>query len=164
MDIQKAIDTLIQQTPNPSKGLPEKIFLFISRTTPLINVDLLIKNKMGQTLLSWRDDQYAGTGWHLPGGIIRFKEKMEDRILKVAENEIGTTIIDHEPQPLAINQMICDHDIRGHFISILYRCSLSSNYVIKNENRKPNDRGYLQWYDACPINLIKAHKIYQKYF
>ena len=52
------------------KDLPAKEFLEISKKTPLINVDLLIENEDGDVLLSWRDDEYCGTGWHIPGGII----------------------------------------------------------------------------------------------
>ena len=30
---------------DPKKGLEERIFLFISKLTPMVNVDLLIKNE-----------------------------------------------------------------------------------------------------------------------
>lgn len=41
----KLINKIEKKIENPSKGLPEDIFRFISRITPLINVDLLIQNK-----------------------------------------------------------------------------------------------------------------------
>ena len=87
-----AIATLVEAVPEPSLGLPDSVFYYISRTTPLVNVDLLIKDENGRTLLSWRNDQYAGIGWHLPGGIVRFKERLETRVEKVAETEIGTAV------------------------------------------------------------------------
>lgn len=162
MDMHESIGFLEKQIPNPSLGLPEEIFLFISRLIPLVNVDLLIKNEQGQTLLSWRDDQYAGTGWHLPGGILRFKEKMEKRVQKVAETEIGATV-KFEPVPIAVNQIICNQDTRGHFISILYKCFLSNKYILKNTGLTERDNGYLKWHDSCPKNLIKVQEIYRKY-
>ena len=58
-----------------------------------IYIDMLvqhIKDENERTLLSWRDDQFTGSGWHVPGGIVRFKETMEARLGKVAETEIGT--------------------------------------------------------------------------
>ena len=73
MNIVDAIKCLKQEVPNPSKGLPDDLFYYISSTTPIINVDLLIKDEKECALLAWRDDQYAGKGWHVPGGIIRFK-------------------------------------------------------------------------------------------
>ena len=56
MNIHKVIEFLDKQISNLSLGLPEEIFLFVSRTTPLVNVDLLIKDENGRTLLSWRDE------------------------------------------------------------------------------------------------------------
>jgi ADP-ribose pyrophosphatase YjhB (NUDIX family) len=162
MNIQEAIEFLEGQIQAPSSGLPEDIFLFTSRLTPMVNVDLLVKNENSQTLLAWRDDQFVGAGWHLPGGIIRFKEKLETRLLKVAETELGTSVT-FEAEPIAINQIIRDHDTRGHFVSFLYKCFLSSEYVLKNDGLRDTDNGYLKWHNACPKNLIKVHEVYRKW-
>ena len=162
MNMHEAIKFLDKQIPNPSSGLPEEVFLFISRITPIVNVDLLIKDENGRVLLSWRDDQYAGTGWHIPGGVVRFKENLEKRLLKVAEAEIGA-VVEFDPVPIAINQLICNHNTRGHFISILYKCFLSNKYIPKNIGLSYKDPGYLMWHDSCPENLIKMQEIYRKY-
>lgn len=161
MNILEAVEFLDKQIPHPSSGLPEEVFLFISRMTPMANVDLLIKDENGRTLLSWRDDQYAGAGWHVPGGIVRFKEYMEKRVQKVAETEIGTAV-KFDPVPIAVNQVICDHDTRGHFISILYKCFLSGKYIPKNKGLTETDKGYLKWHNFCPENLVKVHEMYRK--
>ena len=50
----KHIKNIEKKVKNPNKGLPEEIFLFLTRISPMINVDLLIKNKKKQTLLVWR--------------------------------------------------------------------------------------------------------------
>ena len=163
MNIHEAIKFLDKQISNPSLGLPEEVFLFISQTTPIVNVDLLIKDENGQTLLSWRNDPFHGVGWHIPGGIIRFKEKLERRIQKVAEIEIGAPV-EFDPDPIAINQLIAPkRNTRGHFISILYKCSLPSKYIPGNKGLSNKDNGYLMWHDSCPENLIKVHEIYRKY-
>jgi colanic acid biosynthesis protein WcaH len=158
-----AISILLKRVPNPSKGLPDEVFYYISRTTPLVNVDLLIKDENSRTLLSWRDDPYAGKGWHVPGGIVRFKETLEERVIKVAETEIGAPIR-FKPIPIALKQVINpDRDIRGHFISILYKCFLPKTFIPQNRGLSEKDRGYLKWHDHCPANLIKVHGIYRRY-
>ena len=106
-------------------GLPLELFHFVSRSTPIVNVDLLIKDEYGRVLLAWRDDKFAGSGWHVPGGIIRFKETIEDRIKKVSQIEIGLEV-DYDPNPLAFNEVILEHDTRGHFISFIHECYLYS--------------------------------------
>ena len=92
MNINEAIEFLDGQISDPTLGLPLDVFLFISRISPLVNVDLLVQDERGRTLLAWRDDPYAGSGWHVPGGILRFQETIETRIRKVAETEIGTEV------------------------------------------------------------------------
>ena len=53
MEIKEVIEILEKYVSDPSKGLPDEVFFYISRTTPLVNVDLLIKDENGRTLLSW---------------------------------------------------------------------------------------------------------------
>lgn len=163
MTIQEAIKFIEEKITDPKTGLDEELFLFITRITPMVNVDLLIKDEKNRTLLSWRDDPIHGKGWHLPGGIIRYKEKLKNRVQKVAEQEIRTKIR-FNPDPIAINEIIDPkHKTRGHFISILYQCFLSQKYEPKNTGLTDTDPGYLLWHDSCPVNMIKAHKIYKRY-
>ena len=163
MNIADAIAVLNKHVPNPSAGLPDELFVYISRITPLVNVDLLIKDEKERTLLSWRNDQYSGKGWHVPGGIVRFKENLERRLLKVAETEIGAAV-KFDPAPIAINEIIDNKlSARGHFISILYKCFLSSKFILKNTGLSDKDAGYLMWHSSCPANLIKYHEIYRSY-
>lgn len=164
MNPEDAIKILDAYIKNPRNGLPEDVFYFISRNTPLINVDLLIKDETGRSLMSWRDDKYSGTGWHLVGGIIRFKETMEARVKKVGESEIGVTDIVFDQDPIAINQIFnTTYENRGHFISILYKCSLPSSFVPRNNGLKETDPGFVKWHETCPQNLLKFHDIYRKY-
>lgn len=163
MDIQKAIKLIEQKVQTPHEGLPYELFLFATRITPIVNVDLLIKDENGRILLSWRDDPFTGTGWHIPGGIVRFKETFENRIRKVAEIEIGAEV-KFNPEPIAINQVIReDLSSRAHFISFLYKCFLSEKVVLSNTGLTPETAGYLQWHEQCPFNLIKYQNFYKKY-
>jgi len=161
--VAAAVGTLDALVPDPAAGLPDDLFYFVSRVTPMVNVDLLVKDDRGRTLLAWRDDPYAGQGWHIPGGIIRFRETFEMRIRKVAETEIGAPV-EFDPAPLAINQII--HPVRanrGHFISLLYRCRIPGDFVPANRGLSRRDAGYLRWHDFCPDDLLELHGIYRSY-
>ena len=81
MHLKKYINLIEQSIDNPKIGLPEEIFKLVSRITPLINVDLLIKDRSNKTLLTWRNPgETTAAGWHIPGGIVRYKENVVDRI------------------------------------------------------------------------------------
>ncbi|MBF0416724.1 MAG: NUDIX hydrolase [Magnetococcales bacterium] len=148
---------------NPHVGLPEPLFRFISRLTPLVNVDLLIQDGSGRTLLAWRDDPLAGKGWHLPGGIVRFQERLLDRVAQVALSEVGEPVT-VDPHPLAMHEIIDPaKTTRGHFISVLYRCHPSQGFVPDNGARQSHDPGFLSWFAGCPDDLLRWHEIYRSY-
>lgn len=163
MNIAEAVAVLNTQVPNPSLGLPDDLFYYVTTVTPMINVDLLVKDEKKRTLLSWRDDQYTGKGWHLPGGIIRFKETIETRIKKVAEVELKTSV-EYDPKPIGVYEIFNKkRNIRGHFISLLYKCTLSSSFVPKNKGLQITDRGFLKWHEKCPDDLLVYHEIFRGY-
>lgn len=164
MRMQDALKVIDASVPTPDDGLPEEVFVLISKWTPLVNVDLLIKDNEGRTLLTWRDDIYYEPGWHIPGGIIRFKETFEQRIHAVAKNELGAAV-KTESLPLSINQTI--HPTRrerGHFISLLFHCTLTTPPDKRTHANKDDLRaGQWEWHKSPPKNLITVHEIYRNF-
>jgi len=150
--------------PNPSKGLPEELFLFATRITPMLNVDLLIKDAAGRTLLTWREDGFWEPGWHIPGGIIRFKETAAERIRAVALSELGTEVA-FAPAPLCVKEFIYPQfKNRGHFVSLLYRCELAGepSEGLKHREGKPK-HGFWAWHEGCPERLLEPHENYRDF-
>jgi hypothetical protein len=167
--LKKLIEKIESHIENPSKGLPEDIFNLAGRLTPFINVDLLVQDDLGRTLLSWRDESLfennLSSAWHIPGGIIRLRETISQRLDKVAMNEMGGKLISFSKKPLRITQHI-DHHIenRSHHIGLLYRCKLEENYEINNNNLNFGDSGFLEWHSSAPDNLHGNQLIYKDYF
>ena len=147
---------------NPADGIGTKAFEAVSCLTPIVNIDILIRNKEGKTLVSWREDAVCGNGWHLPGGIIRYKETFIERVHKTAISEIGSDVYVDE-KPLEINEILLPQDIRGHFISVLYSCKLKEDLVFEEKTSYQN--GDLHWYeDGKDVQLVKGQRdIYTKY-
>ena len=143
----------------PQMGLPEELFHFVSRSTPIVNVDLLIKDADNKVLLAWRDDEFAGSGWHVPGGIVRYKEKITERLKLVSQLEIGC-MVDYQPTPLCIEEVLLTHDTRGHFVSFLYACKVPDDFIPQNINMGVDQAGHLQWHDSCPANLVPVQRMY----
>ncbi len=163
--IKNAISVLNEQIINPEKGLPESVFLFATSITPMINVDLLILDKTGRILLSWRDDEFEGRGWHIPGGIIRLKETFEERIIRTSKSEIGCCV-KFEKEPLEIVPIIKNNaKVRCHFITLVYKCSLPDDFDVETNQRfKIGQAGYLKWFDKYPSDMLAVHNFYKKYF
>ena len=149
---------------DPQVGLPEEVFLFATEITPMVNVDLLIRDESNRILLSWRDDPYHGKGWHVPGGILRVRESFDDRIHKTALNEIGCDV-NYTKTPIDIVPIVSfDRKTRCHFISFIFECQLNDSFEIDNGQKKRNEIGFLEWFKRYPEDMIKEHEFYKKYF
>ncbi len=160
--LQLAFKTIKKEVKNAKEGLSKDIFHFVSSLTPIINVDLLIKNENSETLLTWRSDEFYGPGWHLPGGVIRFKENPITRIEKVALGELGCQVL-YDHSPLTVRSQIAnDRDIRGHFISLLYKCSLKTipSSTMKAFGPTPSN-GQWRWHKKAPDNLLSVHESFR---
>ncbi|MDR2391572.1 MAG: NUDIX domain-containing protein [Planctomycetota bacterium] len=159
-----ALQTLDSLIGDPRQGLPEEIFLFASSITPMVNADLLVRDDEGRILLSWRDDEHSGQGWHVPGGIVRFQETLEERLQKTALREFGSPV-EFDPRPLEHVEFIeRDHRERGHFVTFVYACRLPAGWNAASQPWKPGEAGYLAWHAAFPENMIQVHHYYRKYF
>jgi ADP-ribose pyrophosphatase YjhB (NUDIX family) len=160
----QSIVEIKSEISDAKNGLPTEIFGLVSELTPLVNVDLLIKNERGQTLLTWRADEYYGASWHIPGGIIRFKEKASVRIAKVADSELSATVSFIE-SPINLAEIISDkRDYRGHFISLMYLCKLTSDLPPQMDFTMCGEiNGAWKWHDFSPKNLISPHCIFRDF-
>jgi ADP-ribose pyrophosphatase YjhB (NUDIX family) len=164
MRLEEHIAAIESAIDDPRTGLPQPIFDFLSRITAVVNVDLLIRNDRGEVLLTWRDDALYH-GWHVPGGVVRFKERMVDRVAAVARSEIGTDVT-IRPEPLAMTEIIePTRAARGHFVSFLFDCTLAgpADETLRYRGGAPS-RDQWAWHATYPPDMISAHQIYRRFF
>ena len=183
MSILNNMEAYIEQNDiSPQEGLPQEVFLEVSSITPIPNVDLLLLNDKGKILLSWRDDIYYGKGWHLPGGCIRFKEKMLDRVHKTALKELGCDVLVDE-EPIAIRDVIIDYkrstlddqNVRAHNVAVMFKCTLPHGCVIgedyneqiasaAGDSAEVHQSGELKWFSRIPKDILPVHSVYNDVF
>ena len=144
---------------DPSLGIPEDVLRFISRLVPQVNVDLLIRDERGRTLLTWRDDDLFGPGWHLPGSLIRYKESAAARVRACAVDELGADV-SADAAPMFVNEAISPQQTRGHHVSLLYRCRLLSDPDPAREAGSVPRPGDWRWHHGAPTDLIAIHRPY----
>lgn len=160
---------ILEHQIDPTKGLGDELFKAVSALVPIVNVDLLVYNDKGQFLLAWRDDLHCGKGWHIPGGCIRFKETFEERIRKIAKNELGLTDFTFDKEPVKVFEIIDksrreidNQNERAHFVTLAYRCYASDGYEIDNRGKKEGDIGYVKWFDRLPDNFLSIQSCYKE--
>lgn len=155
---------------DPEKGLGEDLFLLVSCLVPVVNIDLIVYGPDGRFLLTKRKDPYCGTGWHFPGGCLRFKESLDIRVRKVAFKELGIENLIYDKSPFKVLEFVAteprpiiDQNIRAHFITMVYKCQVNSDYVIDNKSLNEDEAGYIKWFDKLPDDLIKIHDYYRDF-
>lgn len=150
-----------QLVPNPRHGLPKSVFNLACLITPMINVDLVVKSPRGEILLTWRDDDNFGPGWHLPGGVIRVKETAEERLKKVAKHELQLSIYDEEFVLIHLHEHIAFKKLRGHGFSLIYSYHITNDKVSRYSKFNASNKyiaGEPAWHLNCPDNLIVEQK------
>lgn len=164
MYLKAVIDELYKEMKkeniDPAGGLGEELFLAVASLTPIVNVDILVV-KDGCILLEWRDDEQCGTGWYLPGGCVRLKETLEQRLHTCAKTELGTDII-CDMKPILITENINPKRDKGrtHFISFLYRCVLVDESQLSRLDKREIE-GHLGWFNQIPEHFLLVQDFYR---
>lgn len=175
MSITSSIDKLKAEMQaadiKSENGLGTEMFLFSSTLMPVVNVDLLVTNQKHEVLLAWRNDIHTGTGWHIPGGCVRFKEKLEDCVHKTALTEFGADVI-CQPEPVKVfeiftnrcREKVKDQKERAHFITLVYACQFKDKIVTLEQEKSiyAGKPGYLRWFSELPDNLLSIQECYRE--
>lgn len=171
MSVQDAVCNLKKEIQKSGiiqeNGIGEDLFLFSSTLVPVVNVDLLIFDKNNQILLSWRDDKWCGTGWHLPGSCIRFNESIHNAIKRCALSELGLEVV-HTAEPLMVYDVhfpdyregLKDQRERKHFIALAYGCSVENELLSDDKERRKE--GHIRWFQDLPADFLQIHDCYRK--
>ena len=64
-------------------------FKTVVASTPLVSIDLIIRNSQEQVLLGLRNNRPAQGYWFVPGGRIQKDERLEDAFSRLVEVELG---------------------------------------------------------------------------
>ncbi|TNI91984.1 GDP-mannose mannosyl hydrolase [Aeromonas allosaccharophila] len=73
----------------PSPWLDKAQFQQIVAATPLISLDLIVRNGQGQVLLGRRLNRPAQGYWFVPGGRVRKDESLDTAFLRLTQEELG---------------------------------------------------------------------------
>lgn len=153
----------------PSSALGTELFLFSSTLAPVVNVDLLIMDREERVLLLWRDDLYDGTGWHVPGRCVRFRESIEESLHRCAADEIGVSIC-FDPEPIAVYEICRTRNIpgieeqneRAHFITLAYACTIQQGQDEEAFHSSIFGNEKMKWFDTMPDNLVENQICYKQ--
>lgn len=72
--------------------LKAEVFSDVIKNTPLISIDLIIKNRDNKILLGKRVNEPAQDFWFVPGGRIFKNESLDDAFSRICQSELGVSL------------------------------------------------------------------------
>lgn len=73
--------------------LDSDLFRQIVASTPLISIDLVVRNEQGLVLLGQRLNRPAQGFWFVPGGRVRKDERLAEAFSRLARDELGLSLV-----------------------------------------------------------------------
>lgn len=145
--------------------LPDDIFQNIVKNTPLISIDLIIKNQQGQVLLGKRNNPPAKDFWFVVGGRILKNEKFHQAFTRLTMQELGQSFSLNQATFIAPYQHFYDDSIFGNQISTHY-VVLAYELLVKNLNELPAEQhSRYHWFDIDElVDNVEVHQYTKDYF
>lgn len=136
--------------------LPDETFKSIIQHTPLISIDLIVRNKQGHVLLGKRVNAPAKGYWFVPGGRVRKNETLDDAFVRLVREELGieSGVTRADAKFLGVFEHFYDDNVfndkfETHYIVLAYELNVKrmeineiysqhQDYIYLNTNEKIN--------------------------
>ena len=142
-------------------------FQTIVDKTPLISIDLIVRDDSGRILLGQRLNRPAQNYWFVPGGRILKDESLACAFKRLTQNELGQTfnIDDGEllgPYDHFYDDYVFGTDVSTHYVAIAYVLKVSNALDALPVGEQ---HGGYRWFDIESIkNEEKVHLHSKWYF
>ena len=137
------------------KRLSKEHFLEVLDRTPLVSIDLVIKDPLGRILLGLRVNEPAKGKWFVPGGRIMKDETLEEAFERITEDETGHRYSISEARLMGAythqydNNVFLEKGISTQYIVLAYE-------LLINDERKPENKSQHSEYEFVAYEETKA--------
>ncbi|WP_217534885.1 GDP-mannose mannosyl hydrolase [Vibrio metschnikovii] len=146
--------------------LDKETFKTIVASTPLVSIDLIIRNSCNQVLLGLRTNRPAQGFWFVPGGRIGKDETFEQAFLRLTQLELGYPIPLNDASFLGSYQHLYSDNFSGtdfstHYVVLGYQLMLDLDLQTLPVEQHQN----YQWWDEQELlNSEQVHRNTKAYF
>jgi colanic acid biosynthesis protein WcaH len=139
--------------------LDNETFLKIVDATPLVSIDLILRNDKGEILLGKRVNRPAADLWFVPGGRIYKNEKVRAALKRIALAELGVEVED--TKLIGAFDHIYDDNFAGregistHYVVLAYQYHLTST----SQFRPDNQHSELRWWEIK--SLLASDEVHE---
>ncbi|MGV1098241.1 GDP-mannose mannosyl hydrolase [Thiovibrio sp. JS02] len=151
----------MSNSPSPNS------FLTIIDQTPLVSVDLVIKNPQGEVLLGLRRNRPARDSWFVPGGRIKKNERIAAAIQRISLAEVGSDLSGRNPKLLGAFEHLYEDNyfnapgITTHYVVLAFLITLADNLTAAPDPQHLT----LQWWSVAALRQSPlVHHYTKAYF
>lgn len=115
-----------------TQRLSDDEFLEVVRNTPLVSMDLVVRDSQGRVLLGLRTNEPAKGFWFVPGGRIRKDERLAEAFARLTREELGCAKALADARLLGVYEHLYDtnalgaHGVTTHYVVLGYELCLEA--------------------------------------
>jgi colanic acid biosynthesis protein WcaH len=157
----------LKELSNQSKQmkLSNEEFSHVINVTPLVAIDLILRNQQGQVLLGQRRNRPAQGYWFVPGGRIMKNERLLDALKRIAYTELGIEL--RSGQMIGTFDHLYDENVFGladvttHYVTIAYQVEIESDSKLIPDAQHEK----FEWWDQeALLASPEVHEHTKEYF
>jgi colanic acid biosynthesis protein WcaH len=140
-------------------------FAHVVKSTPLISIDLIVRNIQGNVLLGKRLNRPAQGSWFVPGGRVFKDEKLDDAFKRTVKTELGIDMDRAQSKFLGVyehfySNNVFNEEFSTHYIVLAYEISVDEDSIILN-----NQHSSYRWFDEeALLSNLEVYKYTKEYF
>ena len=144
--------------------LSDEEFLKVVEATPLVSIDLIVRNLKGCILMGKRKNQPAMGSWFVPGGRIRKGEDLNSALTRISKDEVEVELTADDVRLIGVFDHMYEENfariegISTQYVVIAYEC-----YMDLDCNSLPEAQ-HSTWKYFCKSQRDKVHKNSAAYF
>ena len=141
--------------------LDQDEFALVVRNTPLVSIDVIIRDPGRSVLVGLRTNEPAKGKWFVPGGVVRKYERLADAFARIVKDEIGVDASIIDAKFIGVYEHLYDNNVFGqqgfgtHYIVLAH---------VLNLDRRPNivsDEQHSGFRWMTPAELISSPDVHQ---
>ena len=136
-------------------------FAQVVRNTPLVSIDVIIRNPDQCVLVGLRTNEPAKGKWFVPGGVVRKYERLADAFARIVKTEVGLKASINDARFVGVYEHLYDNNVFGeekfgtHYVVLAHELNLDHHPPIVTD---PQHSGF-HW--MTPAELISSPDVHQ---
>ena len=139
-------------------------FSSVIKNTPLISIDLIVKNSKEEVLLGKRINEPAKGSWFVPGGRIFKDETLDEAFSRIAREELGLDLQRDKSKFYGIYEHFYENSVFSDDFGTHY-VVLAHEFITNDDLRLNDQHEEYRWFGMDEIlNTKEIHKYTKNYF